>query len=74
MFALSRKLTNFIGPTVVAAVTAVTHSQRLGIATLIGFFAAGLVLLPTVRDPMPSAKGSARLAKGPSNTGPRRRA
>lgn len=74
LFALSRKLTNFIGPTVVAAVTAATHSQRLGIATLIGFFAAGLALLLTVRDPMPPAKVSARPAKGPSNSGPPRRA
>ncbi|MDP2329448.1 MAG: MFS transporter, partial [Reyranella sp.] len=45
LFALSGKATAFVGPVVVAIVTDVTGSQRLGLATIIAFLVAGLVLL-----------------------------
>lgn len=45
LFALSGKATAFVGPLVVAIVTDATGSQRLGLATIIAFLAAGLVLL-----------------------------
>lgn len=49
LFALSGKATAFLGPAVLAAVTDATGSQRLGMATILAFFAAGLALLLTVR-------------------------
>lgn len=49
LFALSGKVTSFLGPTLVALVTALTASQRAGVAVLIAFFAIGLVLIARVR-------------------------
>lgn len=49
LFALSGKVTSFLGPTLVASVTAFTASQRAGVAVLIAFFAVGLVLVARVR-------------------------
>ncbi len=48
LFALSAKVTSFIGPFMVAAVTAVTASQRAGISVLVVFFLAGGWLLTKV--------------------------
>lgn len=45
LFALSGKATAFVGPVVVAIVTDAAGSQRLGLATIIAFLIAGLVLL-----------------------------
>jgi UMF1 family MFS transporter len=45
LFALSGRATAFVGPLVVAVVTDATGSQRLGLATIIAFLTAGLVLL-----------------------------
>ncbi|HVT56317.1 MAG TPA: MFS transporter, partial [Xanthobacteraceae bacterium] len=45
LFALSGKITSFVGPFLVAAVTAITASQRAGISVLVAFFAAGGLLL-----------------------------
>ncbi len=45
LFALSGKATAFLGPVVVAIVTDATGSQRLGLATILIFLVAGLVLL-----------------------------
>ena len=45
LFALSGRATAFVGPLTVAAATDMTSSQRLGLATIILFLAAGLVLL-----------------------------
>jgi MFS transporter, UMF1 family len=50
LFAFSGKATAFIGPFVFAAVTALTASQRWGMATILVFFAAGGALLFTVAD------------------------
>jgi UMF1 family MFS transporter len=49
LFALSGKVTSFIAPLAVSIVTAVTASQKAGMAVLVLFFAAGLALLSRVR-------------------------
>ncbi|MES2752816.1 MAG: MFS transporter [Pseudomonadota bacterium] len=49
LFALSGKVTSFMAPLVVSIVTAVTMSQKAGMAVLVVFFSAGLVLLARVR-------------------------
>jgi MFS transporter, UMF1 family len=48
LFALSGKLTSFVGPLAVAAVTTITMSQRAGFSALIVFFVIGLGLLTMV--------------------------
>ncbi len=45
LFALSGKVTSFVGPILVALVTQVSGSQRAGIAVLLVMFALGFVLL-----------------------------
>jgi len=49
LFALSGRVTGFLGPAVLAAVTAATHSQRLGMATVLVFLALGAAILATVK-------------------------
>ncbi|HEX5778466.1 MAG TPA: MFS transporter, partial [Xanthobacteraceae bacterium] len=44
----SGKLTSFVGPLAVAAVTTITQSQRAGFSALIVFFVIGLGLLAMV--------------------------
>ena len=70
LFALSRKATNFIGPSGVAAVTNATGSQRMGIAILIGFFVLGLILLLSVHE-APSVDRRRASMAGRSNRVPR---
>ncbi|MBD3846148.1 MFS transporter [Bosea sp. SSUT16] len=48
LFALSGKVTSFMGPTLVALATSVFASQRAGLAVLIVFFLAGGALLAGV--------------------------
>src|ERR1700738_3536206 len=50
LFALTGKVTSFIGPLLIGAITAVTASQKAGMATLVLFFVAGLALLVRVRE------------------------
>jgi UMF1 family MFS transporter len=50
LFALTGKVTSFIGPLLIGAITAVTASQKAGMAVLVVFFVAGLALLMRVRD------------------------
>jgi UMF1 family MFS transporter len=50
LFALTGKVTSFIGPLLIGLVTAVTASQKAGMAMLVVFFVAGLALLARVRD------------------------
>ena len=50
LFALTGKVTSFVGPLLVGIVTAVAASQKAGMATLVVFFVAGLALLARVRD------------------------
>jgi len=48
LFALTGKVTSFIGPLLIGAITAVTASQKAGMATLVLFFVVGLALLVRV--------------------------
>ena len=50
LFALTGKVTSFIGPLLIGAITAATASQKAGMAVLVVFFVAGLALLMRVRD------------------------
>jgi UMF1 family MFS transporter len=50
LFALSGRVTGFLGPAVLATVTAATGSQRLGMATVLVFLAVGALILATVRE------------------------
>jgi UMF1 family MFS transporter len=50
LFALSGKVTSFLSPLLVGVVTAVTASQKAGMAVLVAFFLAGLALLVRVRS------------------------
>lgn len=50
LFALTGKVTSFIGPLAVGLVTAATSSQKAGMAVLTAFFVTGLALLARVRD------------------------
>jgi UMF1 family MFS transporter len=54
LFALSGRITGFLGPAALAAVTAATGSQRMGMATVLVFLALGAVILAT----MPAARVS----------------
>lgn len=45
LYAFSGKVTAFAAPAMIAAITAITESQRLGIAVVLGFLIAGLILL-----------------------------
>ncbi|MBC2836342.1 MFS transporter [Paragemmobacter straminiformis] len=49
LFALSGKVASFMSPALIALVTAISGSQRIGISPLIGMFAIGLGLLMLVR-------------------------
>jgi MFS transporter, UMF1 family len=50
LFALTGKVTSFVGPLLIGAITAVTASQKAGMAVLVVFFLAGLALLLQVKD------------------------
>jgi len=50
LFALTGKVTSFIGPLMIGIVTAATASQKAGMAVLVGFFLAGSALLARVRQ------------------------
>ena len=49
LFALSGKVTSFLGPTLVATATFLFDSQSAGLAVLIGFFGVGGLLIAGVR-------------------------
>ncbi|HEX5231276.1 MAG TPA: MFS transporter [Bradyrhizobium sp.] len=50
LFALTGKVTSFIGPLLIGIITGLTQSQKAGMAVLVLFFVAGLALLARVRD------------------------
>jgi UMF1 family MFS transporter len=50
LFALTGKVTSFIGPLLIGIITAVTASQKAGMAVLVLFFVGGLALLGRVRE------------------------
>ena len=49
LFALTGKVTSFIGPLLIGIVTAATASQKAGMAVLVLFFVVGLALLARVK-------------------------
>lgn len=49
LFALTGKVTSFVGPLLIASVTAVTMNQKAGMMMLVIFFVAGLALLLQVK-------------------------
>ena len=49
LFALTGKVTSFVGPLLIGAITAITASQKAGMAVLVIFFVAGLALLARVQ-------------------------
>lgn len=63
LFALSGRVTAFVGPAVLAWATAAAGSQRAGMATILGFFVTGLVLLLTKVPERAVATGSAELGR-----------
>ncbi|MGJ4927792.1 MFS transporter [Bradyrhizobium sp. HKCCYLS2038] len=58
LFALTGKVTSFIGPLLIGIITAVTASQKAGMAVLVLFFAAGLVLLARVNSDRRAGQGA----------------
>lgn len=50
LFALSGKATAFVGPWLVATITLLTTSQRLGMSVIVGFYSLGLLLVMLVRE------------------------
>ena len=60
LFALTGKVTSFIGPLMIGAVTAVTASQKAGMAVLVVFFVTGMALLMRVREQPPAFRGIAQ--------------
>ncbi len=57
LYALSARVTSFVSPFLVAAVTAATASQKAGMAVLVLFFAAGLGVLTA---PLNAGSGACR--------------
>jgi UMF1 family MFS transporter len=55
LFALTGKITSFMGPLTVGIVTDLTQSQRAGVLPLVAFFAVGALLLSFVRVPGPAS-------------------
>ncbi|MBC9883870.1 MFS transporter, partial [Bradyrhizobium sp. INPA01-394B] len=49
LFALTGKVTSFIGPLLIGVITAATASQKAGMAVLVVFFVTGFALLTRVR-------------------------
>ncbi|MBV9530512.1 MAG: MFS transporter [Bradyrhizobium sp.] len=60
LFALTGKVTSFIGPLLISTVTAETASQRAGMAVLVLFFVTGLTLLARVESSSPASQGGAQ--------------
>ena len=56
LYAMTGKITAYIGPFLLGTVTWWTGSQRLGVATILVFFVIGMVLLLLVREPPEPAK------------------
>lgn len=67
LFALSGRVTAFVGPTVLSTVTAMLASQRAGMATIALFFATGLALL-VVMVPADAGHAPANAGNGASRS------
>ena len=59
LYALSGKVTAFIGPALIAGVTAATGSQRLGVTPVVALFLIGLGLLHWVKTEAEQPPGTA---------------
>ena len=55
LYALTGKITAYIGPFLIGTVTYWTGSQRLGVAAILAFFVIGMILLLPVREPSDTA-------------------
>jgi UMF1 family MFS transporter len=51
LYALTGRAVTFVGPTIFGWVTATTHSQRAGLASILVLLVVGLTLLTRVREP-----------------------
>jgi UMF1 family MFS transporter len=51
LYAMTGRITAYIGPFLLGTVTWWTGSQRLGVATILVFFVVGMLLLLPVREP-----------------------
>ena len=60
LFALTGKVTSFVGPLLVATITAITMNQKSGMVVLLSFFLIGLALLLRVKDDRPNAGNASR--------------
>ncbi|HEY0848355.1 MAG TPA: MFS transporter [Bradyrhizobium sp.] len=56
LFALTGRVTSFVGPLLIGTVTAASASQKAGMAMLIVFFTVGMVLLMMVEEPVADAR------------------
>jgi UMF1 family MFS transporter len=56
LYAMTGKITAYIGPFLLGTVTFWTGSQRLGVATILVFFVIGMLLLLPVREPAEAAQ------------------
>ncbi len=56
LFALSGRATAFVGPFLAGFVTSLSHSQRLGLASLITLLIAGAIALAGVAEPQPAQR------------------
>src|SRR5215475_2888839 len=68
LFALTGKVTSFIGPLLIGAVTAATASQKAGMAVLVIFFVTGMVLLMLVEEPRAVVPARASLGRDDRGT------
>src|SRR5215813_10535208 len=62
LFALTGKVTSFIGPLLIGAVTAATASQKAGMSVLVFFFVTGMAMLMLVEEPGPAVVPAKRSA------------
>jgi UMF1 family MFS transporter len=63
LYALTGKVTSFVGPLAVGALTTISGSQRVGISIVVLFFVVGAVLLAgvrPVRDPVSAGSAASR--------------
>jgi MFS transporter, UMF1 family len=56
LYAMTGKITAYLGPFLLGTVTYWTGSQRLGVATILMFFVIGMILLLPVREPADGAR------------------
>jgi UMF1 family MFS transporter len=65
LFALTGKVTSFVGPLLIGIITAATASQKAGMAVLVLFFVTGLALLARVKTNNPVVPGERSETRDP---------